>query len=97
MRILLQVDVDSSRDVVVEDLYCDGGDDGVCMKSGKYGAGARSNTPTRDVEVTQGATHMSPQNLHAKLAELVHLLFARSRHPSVQATAQLEREAYIRQ
>lgn len=45
------VDVDSSRDAVIENLYYDGGDDGVAMKSGMCAAGTAFATPTRNVRV----------------------------------------------
>lgn len=45
------VDVDSSRDVVIEDFYYDGGDDGVAIKSGMCQAGADFNMPSVNVKV----------------------------------------------
>eukprot|EP01048_Picozoa_sp_COSAG05_P021620 COSAG05_NODE_4040_length_1705_cov_2.552927_1_plen_476_part_00 len=45
------IDVDSSRDAVIEDIYYDGGDDGIALKSGECDAGAEFNTPTANVRI----------------------------------------------
>jgi polygalacturonase len=46
------IDVDSSSDAVIENLYYDGGDDGVALKSGECDAGADFNTPTTNVRIS---------------------------------------------
>ena len=39
------MNIDSCRDVVVENIYINNSDDGVCMKSGLDGFGARISRP----------------------------------------------------
>lgn len=43
------IDIDSCRDVVVEDSYFASGDDTLCVKSGLDFFGQRYNRPSRDI------------------------------------------------
>ena len=46
------VDVDSSSDVVIQNVYYDGGDDAFALKSGMCEAGKQFNTPTTNVRIS---------------------------------------------
>ena len=46
------IDVDSSSDAVIENIYYDGGDDGIAIKSGMCQAGSDFAVPTSNVQVT---------------------------------------------
>ena len=45
------VDIDSTQHAVVEDVYYDGGDDAVALKSGLCKAGVEFATPTANVRI----------------------------------------------
>jgi polygalacturonase len=47
------IDMESCRDVVMEDSKVDAGDDGICLKSGKDEAGRKRGRPTENVTITR--------------------------------------------
>ena len=46
------IDIDSCRNVTMEDSTVNAGDDGICLKSGKDEAGRRRGRPTENVTIT---------------------------------------------
>lgn len=51
------IDIDSSRDIMIEDCYVDCNDDNICLKAGRDADGLRVNRPTENVVVRRCTSH----------------------------------------
>jgi polygalacturonase len=51
------IDIDSSRDVRISNLWLDTGDDSICIKSGRDMDGRRVNRPTENLAITNCTIH----------------------------------------